>query len=231
MSVDLQLNDNSLSLEQWQELCETWSRQQDVRLFGEARFQDGERPRLYVSGPGSIRGFLVELDGGDIAVHIPAMASTDDWRRCYSLLRWAVREGGGSVRLEEGQIYGAEELSPDNADRDAEGNIMLPFYGPEITPRRDFEAPEGLLLERDERGRPRRASRRTPARCKRSSRARRAGTDLPAGRTSSIAAARSARTSARATAAGKAVTRQIQIKEQRTASSNLFCRLRIIPRL
>lgn len=127
MSVDLRLNDNSLSLEQWQELCEAWSRQPEIQLFGEAEFQEGDRPRLYVSGPGSIRGFIVELDGGAVDIHIPAMASPHDWRRCYSLLQRAVREGGGSVRLEEGQNYGAEELSPENADRDSEGNIMLPL--------------------------------------------------------------------------------------------------------
>lgn len=127
MSVDLQLTDNSLSLEQWQELCEAWSRQQEIQLFGEAQFQEGEKPRLYVSGPGSIRGFYVELNGGDVEIHIPAMASTHDWRRCYSLLQQAVREGGGSVRLEEGQLYGAEDLSPENADSDAEVNLMLPL--------------------------------------------------------------------------------------------------------
>lgn len=124
MSADLSIHDSELTMEQWQDLVSMWADCHKDQLFEKPEFSEGDQPTLFVSGTGSVRGFFLTL-GDQTEVHIPALASRSDWHRCYSLLRRAIREGGGTLSHDEGQTYSVEDLSEDSANRDAEKYISF----------------------------------------------------------------------------------------------------------
>lgn len=120
MSAQFWLTGNTLALDQWNELLESWALEQQVELYDPPEFNDDvDHPIAFIWGEGSIRGvnLTYHVDACEMEVRIGALASRTDWVLAYSLLRAAMRNGGGILERTEG--WSGTDLSEEQADCDA----------------------------------------------------------------------------------------------------------------
>lgn len=126
MSVEFYLRDQTLSKEAWNGLLRDWSEKLQEDLYDEPSFDDeDDEPHVRITGSGSTRGFRVSLTSEGAHFRLDALASRDDWRRCYSFCAAALRKGGGMLEREDGQIYAQPRLAAANAVKDCDEDFAF----------------------------------------------------------------------------------------------------------
>lgn len=111
MAVDFTLRDNRLSLRQWRGFLYAWQQRFGTDLYEPAVFSDGEPATAHVWGPESTRGVVLTCTTATFG----SLASRADWVRGFHVMRCALRQGGGYWERETGEIYGIEQLIPEQA--------------------------------------------------------------------------------------------------------------------
>lgn len=125
MSVEFTLHDNRLQLRQWNELLAAWEQKRADELYEPAQFSDGKPPVALIWGRGSTRGFLLAYDPKGTVGRFNALASRTDWVRGFHVMRSAVRDGGGFWERETGEIYGLDQLVPEQAREEATKDFVF----------------------------------------------------------------------------------------------------------
>lgn len=144
MSVEFTLHDSRLIREGWNRILYGWQQQFCPDAYEPAEFSDESPPAALVWGPGSIRGFLLALHPGRPTARFNALASRTDWIRGFHIMRTAVRHGGGWWERESGEIYGVDQLIPEQAQEEARADFLASvgmISGTVHIPYRDFEMP------------------------------------------------------------------------------------------
>lgn len=122
MSVEFTLHDNRLDLERWNDLLAAWEQKRADELYEPAGFSDGT---ALVWGKGSTRGFLLAYEPKATVARFNALASRTDWVRGFHIMRSAVRDGGGYWERETGEIYGLDQLVPEQAREEATKDFVF----------------------------------------------------------------------------------------------------------
>lgn len=125
MSVEFTLHDNRLKLQPWNELLAAWEQKRPDELYEPAEFSDGKPPVALVWGKGSTRGFLLAYDPKGTVARFNALASRTDWVRGFHIMRSAVRDGGGYWERETGEVYGLDQLVPEQARDEATKDFVF----------------------------------------------------------------------------------------------------------
>lgn len=118
MGVDIELSGNKLRLEAWNKILGAWAEQRDDDPFVEAEFQSsgGDGHFAWLWRKGSIRGVGLTWNAKsrELACRLNVLSSRADWINAFTVLRAALKHGGGTLTI-EGDEVGPDELTKERA--------------------------------------------------------------------------------------------------------------------